>query len=286
MRDGLARVFAAISSAGCLAFAAAVALPSPVLAQTGPLTREEVVAICEAGDAPTCTNVGGAFVEGRGGPVDLVQGVKYSRLGCEGGNAPGCANLGILTRDGRGTQADIGEARRLFDIACKGGMEVACNDLGVTWADQAQAEPDKPAYFVLANDAFFRACKIGSPDGCSNLATAHYHGNGAEKSYGKALIFSEKACKLRSANGCYTTGIMHLRGEGVPQNFAEWQGYVSLACNLGHAQACTNYGYMYLEGQWGVRQNREKAREDLTRGCEGGYPNGCAGLEQLAAAER
>ena len=172
MRARFARAFAAIRDAGCVALAAAAAPPGPLFAQTGPLTREEVVAICEAGDAPTCTNVGGAFVEGQGGPVDLVQGVKYSKMGCEGGNAPGCANLGILTRDGRGTQADIGEARRLFDIACKGGMETACNDLGLTWADQALAEPDKPAYFVLANDAFSRACKIGSPEGCK-IGRAH-----------------------------------------------------------------------------------------------------------------
>lgn len=286
MRASLACVFSGISSVGCIALAAVATPPGPLLAQTGPLTREQVVAICEAGDALTCTNAGGAFIEGRGGPVDLVQGAKYSKMGCDGGNAPGCANLGILTRDGRGTQADIGEARRLFDIACSGGVETACNDLGLTWADQAMAEPDKPVYFELATRAFLRACDIGSPEGCSNLATASYHGNGTGQSYTRALIFGEKACKLRNANGCYTAGIMHLRGEGVPQNFAEWQSYVSHACKLGHAQACTNYGYMYLKGEWGVRQNLEKAREYLTRGCEGGYPNGCAGLKQLEGAQR
>lgn len=280
-----ARVSAGTRGVCIYAVLLAAFLPSgPLLAQKGRLPRAEVVAICEAGDIPTCTNAGAAFVDGRGGPVDLVQGVKYNKMGCDGGNAAGCANLGILTRDGRGTKADIGEARRLFSIACDGGIETACNDLGLTWADQAMAEPDKPAYFVLASKAFAQACEIGSPEGCSNLATANYHGNGPEKSYAQALIFAEKACKLRNANGCYTAGIMHLRGEGVPQDFAEWQSYVSFACNLGHAQACTNYGYMYLEGQWGVQQNFEKAREYLTRGCEGGYPNGCAGLDKLAAA--
>ena len=268
----------------CAVLLAAFVSSSPSLAQKGRLPRAEVVAICEAGDIPTCTNAGAAFVDGRGGPVDLVQGVKYNKMGCEGGNAAGCANLGILTRDGRGTKADIGEARRLFSIACEGGIESACNDLGLTWADQAMAEPDKPGYFVLATKAFAQACEIGSPEGCSNIARAYYHGNGAEKSYAEALIFGEKACKLRNANGCYTAGVMHLRGEGVSQSFAEWQSYVSFACNLGHAQACTNYGYMYLEGKWGVRQNLEKAREYLTRGCEGGYPNGCAGLEKLEVA--
>ena len=61
MRASFARVFARIGGAGCVALAAAAALPCPVLAQTGPLTREEVVVICEAGDAPTCTNTCASF---------------------------------------------------------------------------------------------------------------------------------------------------------------------------------------------------------------------------------
>lgn len=93
----IARVLARSSGAGILiALVAPAVLSGPLVAQKGPLSRVEVVAICEGGDAPTCTNAGAAFVEGRGGPVDLVQGLKINKMGCDAGYRNACAGLDKL----------------------------------------------------------------------------------------------------------------------------------------------------------------------------------------------
>lgn len=47
--------------------AAAVAPTLPLLAQTGPLSQDDVVAACEAGDPPSCTNAGGHLSKGAAG---------------------------------------------------------------------------------------------------------------------------------------------------------------------------------------------------------------------------
>jgi hypothetical protein len=154
---------------------------------------------CEAGDNPSCLNLGIDYSTGNGVLPDQGQAADYFRKACEGGNAAGCYNLGVDYHQGAGVGKNDAQAASLFRKGCEGGNADACANLGVFYnAGIGGLDPN-----LTQASAFYRkACDGGSAIGCSNLGNLFWTGDGVARDRVQAESLLRKGCKLGNQWGC------------------------------------------------------------------------------------
>ena len=105
---------------------------------------------CEAGDGPSCVQLGHWLREGVVGiPRDLDRAAGLYDKACVQGDAHGCEALGEMHLRGHGARRDPERARALFAHACEAGRREACAHLGTsgpaTAAGRCRAPPGSSA---------------------------------------------------------------------------------------------------------------------------------------------
>lgn len=193
---------------------------------------DELIPDCEAGDGPSCFNLGLLYLEGAGGlDRDSARALDAFRRACALGVERGCTNREILATRLRGRAGDPA-TRAAWAAACEAGDGGACVDLGRALQGEGEAaaaaaryrqscgadprssggractdlgvlllrgQPPDPA---LAASYFKRGCAGGDPAGCMNAARALYLGEGVGRDPTLARQYLDTACRGGSRAAC------------------------------------------------------------------------------------
>ena len=146
----------------------------------------------------------------------------------------------------------------LTDKANSGSGD-AWNELGLIYAQGklAAADPAKAA------SCFARACELGHPAGCANLAVQFLFFNQKQSSQDLDLAFDflEKQSN-QSTNGadCYLVGCAYDTGRGRAQDRIKARTFYARGAVLGDVGACKNLARMEFNGQGGPVDHAAAAR--------------------------
>lgn len=141
-------------------------------------SMEELVVMCDGGDAGACTARGLALLEDAI-PGDMEKIRHVFQKGCDGGDMVSCNELGVMMTTGDGGPVDAKKARELFVRSCDSGDCQGCLYLAeVTEADAA-----------LRADVLARSCDLGCSLGCQKLAYMWYEGETEPPGDGAEAIY-------------------------------------------------------------------------------------------------
>ena len=88
---------------------------------------------CDAGDMPSCDNLGLRYEAGLDVTQDLARAVSLFRRACDADLMEGCNHLGSMYRNGAGVTQDLGAAASFYERACDAGMAEGCANLGMSY---------------------------------------------------------------------------------------------------------------------------------------------------------
>ena len=110
--------------------------------------------------------LGLAYEEGKGVPMDLAVAASFYEWGCKAGSAHGCGSFGGLLYYGHGPSSDPDAALQSVELGCDGRYGHACANLGIIYALGRHVPVD------AARSAAYlrRGCDLGSELACSSIA--------------------------------------------------------------------------------------------------------------------
>ena len=151
----------------------------------------------ESGDIIAQYNLGCAYAEGDGTPVDLVQAVKWFRRAADGGDVDAQYNLAVMYDDGDGIDEDNEEAMKWYTAAAKQG--------------------DQFSQF--------------------NLAVMYDEGTGVGQDYSKALHWYRQAAEQGDRDTQYSIGMLYETGDVGESDRVEAYAWYTLAAKNGELNA-------------------------------------------------
>jgi uncharacterized protein len=159
--------------------------------------------------------------------------------------------------------------RSLYRRACELGSPVACNDLAILFGED----------LAQAMPLFERACALGLDRGCANWGVQILRHQPSDAEHERAVGLLSRACDQSDAFACAELGdAMYATFE---QSGASAHGRAHVAyekaCKLGYIDACANDGWMFRNGE-GTTKNTARARELFRFACERESYAGCAAL--------
>ena len=163
------------------------------------LARKLMEKACTAGDVPACNNLGTIDMMSPGaGPTRAA--ALFEKM-CAKGNVMSCANLAQILAVGLGeVPRDAARAQTLAASACDANNFVACNVVGILYAQST------PANSVGAAKAWKKACDLGAPASCDNLAQLYQAGAGVDQDATEAMRLYRRACSAGVAHACTALG--------------------------------------------------------------------------------
>ncbi|XP_014235776.1 cytochrome c oxidase assembly factor 7 homolog [Trichogramma pretiosum] len=148
----------------------------------------------------SCAKIGGWKLVGRGCEKNVQRGYDYLKQGCELGDSIGCTNAGIVAL----VSKEIHKADKAAAVRAGVAMlQKACNE-----------HKDQKGCFFLSGvylkgiegcvkrdlvegyKVSLKACELGSPYACFNIAKMHERGEGAQKSDKLAETFKARGREL------------------------------------------------------------------------------------------
>jgi TPR repeat protein len=208
--------------------------------------------------------------------------------GCSSGSGAACVRAGSMRERGEGTAADPGEALKRYEKACEGGYAPGCTAEGSCHAREMRSAGK-------AAKLFEKACAAGDGEGCLELA--HLGGRAKDPLLGLARLLAGcmasspsgqacheanqllgmayEGCRMKQEKACKRSEQMEALARGAdPAHGEPLLGVrageiLAKACNEGDARACARLAHT-ATGPWVLGT--------LTRACDLGDPNGCAGV--------
>jgi TPR repeat protein len=154
---------------------------------------------------------------------------------CDAGDAPSCTQLGTMLLDGKGVEQNDAEAVTRFEQACDGGDPRGCLAAGHALSrGEGVARDDEHA-----TKMFDQGCQKQHVGSCTEYAVSLWRGRGVEKDAARAKEMLAAYCKKRNAEACFNLGVLVRMGEpGVERNSAHAKAILDKACKLGALEAC------------------------------------------------
>jgi len=109
--------------------------------------------MAEHGNSEAMFRVAVMYSQGKGGPVDDIQAVKWFRLLADRGDREGQFAMGLSYSQGTGVAQDYSEAMRWYQKAARQGSPGARVNLGVLYLNGQGVSPDRieaQKWFILA----------------------------------------------------------------------------------------------------------------------------------------
>lgn len=184
--------------------------------------------------AAACNAMAVMQITGDGGPAEPEAGVARLTALCEAGFATACVNLGYEMGPDGTLPADPERAAAHFTGACALGDLMGCNNLGFAYESGDGVPADMARALVL----YGRACEGGEPLGCANLGEPYRTGNGVAADGGMAEGYFTRACDDFDSYSCFALAGMLAEGAGVPVDRARALALYDRACEMGDAEAC------------------------------------------------
>ena len=235
-------------------------------AQTGP-DLEQLRARAGQSDAEAQTELGNAYNAGQAGlKQDYAEALKWYRRAAEKGFAMAQYNLGLAYEQGRGVPVDERQAFKYYLQAAEQGLAAAQFNAGNMYAAGRGIGRD----LFEANLWFKQAAEKGIAEAQFNLGLAYETGRGVKKDEVLAARWYKQAADRGFARAQYNLGLLFEDGRGVPKNDSTAAGYYRAAADQGFAPAQTNFGIMIAEGRGGQSKDTVQAWVWLSLGVENG----------------
>ena len=97
-----------------------------------------------------------------------------------------------------------------------------------------------------------------------------------------AASFYNQSCEAGDKMGCAGFALLQARGNGVIQNEAKAQATLQQLCQDGALEACTQLALLIVPG--GRPADMARARELLTKACDGKHAHACEMLRSMPKA--
>ena len=202
---------------------------------------------------------------------------------CELGWAMGCTLAGVALVEN--PNPDSGQRRALdyFEAACSHEFpdKDGCFNAGVALSDSPQR----------AIPYFSRACDLGQPDGCHNLANEIKNGELGTPNMRKVAELRARACELGRASACHDLALELSKGETHmkegPERTAKALELLEKACLADIARACLLAGVLFKDLSDQLKSIGSEntavqglAQNFLRRGCRLGEQEACKELKR------
>jgi TPR repeat protein len=169
--------------------------------------------LVQQGVARAQSNLGAAFLEGRGVARDVDKAADLLRRAAEQGDAGGQRNLALCYYEGWGVPQDLAQAALWYEKAAT--------------QNDADAQ-DMLSYMKLIGEDYEgarlwaeKAAKFGRTEAMARLGDIHHNALGVEHNPKLAAAWWRQAAMLGHAEAQAMLGAAHITGEGVPQDRIE-----------------------------------------------------------------
>jgi TPR repeat protein len=195
---------------------------------------------------------------------------------CEQDHAIACAQLAWSYRSGKLARPEPAVLHDLNLRGCAAGSPKSCGMLGIDYVEGEAVEQD----LSKAAELFAQSCGAGDLETCSLLGGVLATEGEQQDLPGAAKAFAQ-ACELGDTAMCKNAGVLYVSKLGQSELALP---LFERGCAADDAEACYNLGAVHGDGL-GVAPDLVVAEQWMRRACELGDQDGCAGAEQLAAAQ-
>jgi TPR repeat protein len=137
------------------------------------------------------------YVNGRGVPKDIAEGMRWLRMAADRGNTDAMTSIGYGYEQGEGVAKDYAEALRWYKSA----------------AD------------------------LGDAEGMMRVGWLYEHGEGVEQNYAEAMRWYERAADRGNSIAMFSIGMSYQFGHGVPKDEVQARVWIKKAAALGDTGA-------------------------------------------------
>ncbi|MEM9572032.1 MAG: hypothetical protein AAF996_11235 [Pseudomonadota bacterium] len=273
-----------------------------------------LISSCDAGNPSACYNVGFAYQRGAYVAKDEPHAAVYFDKACELDHGLGCAAFIMLRQYGH---AETDKPEWYVENAtreCRAGNLDACQLMNSLFSHETptgfRPDPSRSLYYSELG------CNLGDLDMCRWAGDKHRDGIGTEKNPQRAYTYYDRicqsnagiesdlgcqyaanlnltgnaktktdkaldACSRGGAMSCRTAAWSYTTGKEVPVDLQRGMSLFERACDGHDAAACLDLGQFHEWAQFGVEENKPKARTYYVKACRLNHPFGCKELERF-----
>lgn len=273
---------------------------------------------CGAGNATACYNLGREYQYGEKIDKDAPRAAPLYDKSCRQGHEIACAAFLVLWQLDYAQTDEPDWYMKKSAQSCEAGYLNACQLLVRVYSDTAETGKAKNPEGVLKYSEL--GCGLGNLDMCRWAGEAYRDGIGTEKNLKLAYQYfnvlcqaddqferdhgcrlaadlnvdgttnskTEKmieACELGAAQSCRLAAWNFASGKDVTADSERAVSLFQIGCLKGDGASCLDLGALYDWAQFGVAENKMKARSYYARSCKLDFAFGCRELERFDQSE-
>lgn len=220
-------------------------------------------AACDAGDLAGCADLGSAYLDGVGRPMNRFVGELLLRQACDGGDAEGCRRLGNWLVDSSSNIAPEWQAEA-FDYgvamlgrSCALGNFDACSEQANAMAmGLSEGSGDLAAAVALRR----AACARGADRACRELA-ANLTASDDDSARAEGIGLLARQCRRGNRLACEQIAPLVAQDAPLAQEMAD------LGCRIDSAELCHRLGLIMFARASGPPEHRTQALALFDRAC-------------------
>lgn len=223
---------------------------------------EQCTAQCDAGNMPSCYNLGRLYAAGLGVAQSRDRAIELLYRACSGGEPRSCPAFAFLSdacRTAKGTACREQDVLALLLESCDAGGAESCYAAGMRTFDDTGAR----------NGLLDRACKLGQRDACMTLGNWLLSGTeGMAKDVARGVALLHRSCDAGSISGCALLADTLKEGKnGVPTDLARATSVDETLCGLGAVNACLTAADAYDKAPAGISRDLQRAEKLYRAAC-------------------
>ncbi len=223
--------------------------------------------LAEAGDNKVASELGLAYLYGRGIPPSQPQAFYWIERAAKGGDPRALLELARMVRWGAAKGYTPEQSITLLEEAAKERYATAVRELGETYASGAIVPADE----TKALSYYEQAASYGNAESMRRAGLAYIAGRGAKKDTAKGVALLERAAAAGSGVAMYNLAMLYrFPPAGQNADSAASLRWLEKAAGAQQADAQFLLGNAYANGQ-GVPKDNAKARYWLNKAVEQGY---------------
>ena len=231
---------------------------------------------CDLGGDSGCFNAG--ITARTATPPDLAKAAALFQHGCDLGHLKSCSEIGYAYLKGRGVATDDKRALSVFTAACERGGAMACANLGDMYENGYGVPVDRARSFELWAKACEGDAAPETAGACVGDGKRLAAGDGVKADAGRAAAYFGLACGKR-AKECFYSALASASGDGVPKDPVAARALYGKACDAGDFDSCNNLGNLLFDGAGGAK-DPAAAKALFKTACDGGVAFGCDNLKR------
>jgi TPR repeat protein len=233
---------------------------------------------CRLGSGEACHNLALSLEENSYGERSSAYIVPLYTQACDSDIAPACFNLAQKLRGAPAHDAE--KITQHYQKACRLGHAGAC----INAAKSLESPFPKDDTSQEVENSYARACELGEPQGCAQLAYARIRAGGnTDSRISEIKDLLQKACQRGTLNACVNAAVYQQQTSGADPKAqghqSNSQDTFARACQKGIREACVNEGQEHEVIATADAFNA--AAKAYTQACTLGSVKGCRYLGDL-----